>query len=434
MRRDNRIFMNYVISKKGKEIFAFFFALSFILNSYSSGIDGISLGAVIHIIYAIVSIVLISKYGLKIGKNAVQISPILLAIIFTVISMIDIVFLPSSETSLLNSFKELGKVYLWGISICIVNYIFFDLKSLRKWFVIIGGISTLFLFIQFLMWLIGGSEINGIISLGLLQPYHIDYSIGSGSFYTSFYRPSSFFSEPAFYANFILSAIALVLVNSNGINKKQYIFIISFFSLGILVSSSTAGIVLLFILFCLYYKNYIFKNLYSFLIGLLVFTSILGVVYFNLESFDESTYLGKSIVTINRKFEVMDHSRRFGRSYDALDYLKEEQKIFGVGMGNEINILPPNSDSYMNTVTMIIFSVGVVGLGVFMIFITGLLLSAKNYVILFLFISYLAKCVNGSIGFSLYGILFLGLAIFLNCYYSKENNYNKFIKSINYNN
>ena len=130
----------------------------------------------------------------------------------------------------------------------------------------------------------------------------------------------------------------------------------------------------------------------------------------------------------------MDHSRRFGRSYDALDYLKEEQKIFGVGMGNEINILPPNSDSYMNTVTMMIFSVGVVGLGVFMIFITGLLLSAKNYVILFLFISYLAKCVNGSIGFSLYGILFLGLAIFLNCYYSKENNYNKFIKSINYNN
>ena len=90
--------MNYVISKKGKEIFAFFFALSFILNSYSSGIDGISLGAVIHIIYAIISIVLISKYGLKIGKNAVQISPILLAIIFTVISMIDIVFLPSSET------------------------------------------------------------------------------------------------------------------------------------------------------------------------------------------------------------------------------------------------------------------------------------------------------------------------------------------------
>ena len=348
--------------------------------------------------------------------------------------MIDIVFLPSSETSLLNSFKELGKVYLWGISICIVNYIFFDLKNLRKWFVIIGGISTLFLFIQFLMWLIGGSEINGIISLGLLQPYHIDYSIGSGSFYTSFYRPSSFFSEPAFYANFILSAIVLVLVNSNGINKKQYIFIISFFSLGILVSSSTAGIVLLFILFCLYYKNYILKNLYSFLIGLLVFISILGVVYFNLESFDESTYLGKSIVTINRKFEVMDHSRRFGRSYDALDYLKEEQKIFGVGMGNEINILPPNSDSYMNTVTMMIFSVGVVGLGVFMIFITGLLLSAKNYVILFLFISYLAKCVNGSIGFSLYGILFLGLAIFLNCYYSKENNYNKFIKSINHNN
>lgn len=427
MRRDNRIFMNYVISKKGKEIFAFFFALSFILNSYSSGIDGISLGAVIHIIYAIVSIVLISKYGLKIGKNAVQISPILLAIIFTVISMIDIVFLPSSETSLLNIFKELGKVYLWGFSICIVNYIFFDVKHLKKWFVRIGVVSTIFLFVQFLVWTISGIAINGIVDFVFLKPYDMSYITNTGAFYATLYRPSSFFSEPAFYSNFIFAAMILVLVNSDEIKEQKihYIATIIFFSAGILISASTAGVILLFFLFCLYYKNYILKNLFSFFIGVGFLLVLSCSVWLASDYFTKDTFIGKYVVAIDQKIDVMDHSRRFGRSYDALDYLNDKQKIFGVGFGNEVNVLPPNSDLYMNTVTMMIFSVGGIGLLLFVIFIMRFLISSRNYIVLFLIVTYIVKCVNGAIGFSLYGILFLGLTIFLNFYWSHANkNYN----------
>ena len=96
-----------------------------------------------------------------------------------------------------------------------------------------------------------------------------------------------------------------------------------------------------------------------------------------------------------------------------------------MGFGNEVNVLPPNSDLYMNTVTMMIFSVGGIGLLLFVIFIMRFLISSRNYIVLFLIVTYIVKCVNGAIGFSLYGILFLGLTIFLNFYWSHANkNYN----------
>lgn len=409
--------MEYV-GEKAKKKYAFWFAISFPLLSYATGIEGIALGTVVHIFYALCTMFFIFKEKIKIGGNGgVYLPPLLFSFFFTIITLFDIEIFQISNFSFLNVFKELGKVYLWSFCSSVVSYVYFENKAIGKWLIRIGFISTVFLFLQFIVWLVGSAPVNGIVSFGPLQPYHVDYIASiSSSFGTSYYRPSSFFSEPAFYSNFILCCIVCVMMNFNEMSKIRKICYIVFFSAGIIVSTSTAGILLLLILFFIRYKDYIVKKWLRLLLGVLAVGILLCGVYLNLDTLDEGTYIGNAVTYVTSKVENMDQSARFGKSFDKLKYLSKEQMVIGTGFGSYLTIIPSKDELYINSFTILIFSVGIVGLLCFVSYLVCLLFKWHNSMASFLVLAYLVESANGAVAFTVYGILILGLAIFIEKY------------------
>ena len=64
------------VSNKAKYRFALLFSISFILNGYSSGLPGISLGSVVFITYIFYSLIVILKHNklITFGKRGINLS------------------------------------------------------------------------------------------------------------------------------------------------------------------------------------------------------------------------------------------------------------------------------------------------------------------------------------------------------------------------
>lgn len=365
---------------KIKTIFSWTFPIILVLNGYSSGIGVISLGVVILSFFYLISFILLLNNKIKVIKKDA----------FVVIFLFFCIFFIKGDFSL-SSINKMMKI-LYFYYFIMISSILLDYSKMRKYIINFGIIFTSYLFIQVIFW----KFLNIYLpNLFLLKPLYATYSAEAYKNYVltmNYLRPASFFSEPAFYANYMLVAIYLEIFDKKYCRKK----IIIFFSLGIIFSTSTAGIICLFLMYIYYFKNKIKKNIIMFLILGISFTFCLEKI-----EIENQTYKYTKNKILNIK-----NSTRIGKSFKKIDFdLKKLSFYIG-----EKNI--DKNIGYTNSITDLYITYGLLGI-IFQIgFILSIYIKQKEKKSKILLYIYILKCFSSGLMFNLYGILlFVGILV-----------------------
>lgn len=394
-----------------KDRFAFWFVFSFVLNGYASGIPGVSLGSLLFVLFIILSFLSPHKYKCN---NSIY----LLLVGFFFISILDYVTVGLYGNPIIGVLK----LAIWGLMINRVTPIYLRFESLKKWFNIFSIILIGYLIVQIVGFYVLGVYFPNIFSFGPLQPYdegYADYSLLSESIIL---RPASLLSESSFLGNFLLISLLVNLDSANELKGKTLFFPL-FLSLGVILTTSTSAMILLVIVWFVYFgklNKYIKAGI---LVVSVVFSIQIIKTGLDLININDDSSLGYSI----EKFNHLDASTRFGKSYDYLAYLNGGNRVLGVGVGNETSFIASHfstnndEDIYLNSVTGLLFSVGILGTFLFALFIFYLFILSikrKSRLSFCIILFYVIKAFSSGILFSTYGILFL-MVVYADIVYGK---------------
>lgn len=261
------------------------------------------------------------------------------------------IFLTNYNISLVNSmivisFNVLCIVILW--SNC-------NFKYFVKVANVIGVICSLFLFIQATYLMVGFEAPSGrLFNLKLL-----DYA----GFVTTTYgfRLNSFFQEPSYFAIYILPLLVINL-------KEKNMKLILMYALGLVVSSSTLGILgglIVVIYYLLIEKKEIKYFLLLFLIAIMI----------HLLMFNYIDYYNISLTrTVDKMFDITEGRSdiRFAGQISLFNELPLMNKIFGVGvnqMQNYFSSVGIFAYNYSNSFVTVLINTGIFGLTMYLIFI-----------------------------------------------------------------
>ena len=397
-------------NRKKKDLFGFLFAISFILNGYASGIPGISLGSLAFV--CLIAWAFLSKSKTK--KDSLTAPFLKFVVLFLIISLFSFIF--AEYKSFSGLFTGLLKILTWFFMITTVSNNFYSSKQMTKWFTRIGIILTIYLFIQTFFFYVFHIYLPNIFNFGFLKPYDEEYAnygvLGSGSIV----RAASFFSESSFYGNYMLCSLLLFLgQNYKKMTKKNW-FIVLFISAGIIVSTSTAAIIFLVIIWLFYIWKIKVKKF--FLFSFLIIVALIAVPIFLSGTLDFDNGFMSSLKYAFDKFDYIDNSSRFGKSFAYLSLLNQKQFLFGIGLGNDLFFINSNvfgvDSVYINAVTSVIFQAGIIGMSLFTLLIIINIFKSIKYrdlVSFLLFGIYFVKGFESTVFFSTYGILFLFIAM-----------------------
>ncbi len=245
-----------------------------------------------------------------------------------------------------------------------------DKERFYKFLCVIGVLCSLFVFVQYLMYL-RGSVIYGIISW-LPSDYSVTDPAGGGSI--SYGRPPSFFTEPAHFAIFILPVYAITL------NRRK--FWLSFiFIVALVLSTSSTGMMGAIIVTGIFVANepripLIIKWILM-LIGVVLFIQFLPTI-------SESGIFEK-VKFVNLK----SNDRIFG-TLEYFKYFGTKELLFGLGLNqlSEYVRLMSSRDinNYASALFYSFFSFGVLGGSVWTWFIWQLHRLSKKKVLFIVFL------------------------------------------------
>lgn len=386
--------------------FAIWLPISLILNGYSSGIPGFSLGSLCFIVFAIDAIRRNSWRMTSIGFSA-----ILVLIVLFVISICDFAFygIPSPVKFIIPFFK----IILWCLFIICVAPTFFNLVVIEKWFTRVGIILTIYLIIQNVAYYGAGVYLPNIFKFGIIQPYadgYADYEALSSGYMI---RPASLLSESSYLGNYLMLNLALVLQRLNYLKYKRDMMLCLFLTIGIALSSSTSAIILMVIIWGMLgwnilkdYKIIVISS--SVVIGFFLYINPLS-----LDQFDDNSQVNTAIFQTFDKLNHMEDNTRFGKSYAMIDKLSPMQSFCGVGIGNEQMIVNPfanDKHQYLNSISELIIGVGYLGASfVALFFITSIVdcIKLHNRLGLALLMIYIIKIFGSGFLFNTYGLLYM---------------------------
>ena len=401
--------------------FAFLFSISFILNGYSSGISGISLGSVLFLLFIIWAIL---SGGIK-KKTIISPAIIVFAILFILIGFVGFFF--SEEKSFGSLLSGLLKIVIWALVITIVPVVFYSEKPFIKWMSIIGVILTIYLFIQIVFFYIGHRYLPSIFNFWFLKPYDPNYANYELFQRSSSLRPASFLSESSFYGNYMLCTLSLFLGKYCLRMSWKKWFLALFFSIGIVASTSTAAIIFLVLIWFAFVIKMKLNHQNVFV--LVIFLALVLGFFFVLIASSNSGFF-KSLRYAFEKFGYLSESSRVGKSFGYLSLLNSTQLVFGVGLGNDFFFVTNCVSAetvYLNSITSIIIQTGFFGLICFLAMIGFLMIvviKKRDLVSCLLLFIYFIKGFESTIYFSTYGILFLFIVVgrigLINGFYKKK--------------
>lgn len=197
-----------------------------------------------------------------------------------------------------------------------------------------------------------------------------------------YYRPSGFYTEPAYSALFCIVAVIICLFCGK---KTRDIFLALFFTIGIALTTSASGILIVLVVWFLWIGNTLFKKagkrqiiVLSFLIFISGIAALSMLLFF--------TPIGISL--FSRLSEVSDKISRASsgyvrvlRGYDIFMELDSKNILTGTGLGNlypymlehenmhKFFTLSGDRNEYVNSAAYFLNSIGVIGTVSFLIII-----------------------------------------------------------------
>ncbi|MDO5291420.1 MAG: hypothetical protein Q4F05_01595 [bacterium] len=273
-------------------------------------------------------------------------------------------------------------VFILSIS----TQILFDIELIRKIYKYVLYIVSLILVIQLILYYFMGKPLYAII-----PNLTLNYNDGMNSSVLIrnnlhaitagyYFRPSSVFLEPAHYAIFSIPGIVITLFTEK-ISRKDIVLSIFFTICSILTTSSLAlvGCAICWITFLLFRKD-LWKKSWNKMI-LLVSAIIPLTGYFLIQQGGVLTSINIKLASLANMSTASSTSMRLTRGisyYKQMDFISQ---IFGTGYGNLTSYYYKNGIyiigdtgfqvSYMNGISTILCSFGIIGVGIFIGFIVS---------------------------------------------------------------
>ncbi len=183
-------------------------------------------------------------------------------------------------------------------------------------------LASLYLLLQFAVYHSSGK----ILPIFLKYEWQFPPDARPLDFYRLGYRPSSLFLEASYYTLFVLPSICINLFS--GRRTKLELFALCSACLGIVLSTSAAGVLgvgLLFVIFML--RDPWRKSPRRILIDLIIFFAAVGGIMYIL-------YAPNSLLLRSRISSGGSIGQRVLRGFIVFGKLPESHKLFGVGIGN----------------------------------------------------------------------------------------------------
>lgn len=386
-------------------LFAVFYSLALILNGYASGIGSFSIGMICFIIFIVVALI---KYGSDAKLNINELLPILFFIFMTVMTVVHIGRLTDNRLNLRNTIFYIIKFGMWAFSASITSRCLMDYFIIKKWLRYVANVSVAYIAAQYIFMYGFHVILPSLFTFGLLRP---NYDIYKGSqFGVNGFRPSSFFAEPSFFALFMLLNLVLIMFDNRPFHSKRKPLVI--YTLSIILSTSSGGIYIAIIVWCLYFIMCAKGNMRLLSYTMLAIVGVLGFIAFSKVDWDSvgSGVFGATMKYALLKFQTISTSGRIGKVYAYLDLLTPSDWIAGVGVGNEIAFITQNTSItglYMNSVTQLIYWGGVLGVTLFACMNAVLFFRTKKTVVRVLIGVYLLYGFFSGMYFSLSGMIYV---------------------------
>lgn len=337
--------------KKTGYLFSFFLALMPIFSIYATPIPGVNMAEIT--LLGCFTILLASPQGTRITLKDQDKKFLVLLAWMTI------------------SFLVSALVYEFSISAIIrfIRFSFYYISAMflgQKWFSkdcfeqaidSISVVALIYLVIQYLSFYVGGRILLGMIP-GL--PVYFDNYVAQDytSLYANFFRPTSFFLEPANFAQFMFMPLVFSLW------KKKNIAFAAIITIGIVLSTSGQGIVISVCLWGIYILQQFSRKKISrnqLLTALICFVLGAGLVSIIVQSsvFNQS---------IGRLLQTGEQSAGYARLSGYLAAANEMTPFsffFGKGFGN----IP--QDSWMPGLAYLWYGSGTIGVALLMWYIAS---------------------------------------------------------------
>ncbi len=301
-----------------KKIFTLLMVLYPLLFLYSVGYSSIKIPDVLLVIltFFLLSDTLYKKNYFLIS---IELIPYFCCILFHLIYSF---FLDENNKVVGTTFRYffyLGTLFFWSRKYFLIDY---GIEVFKH----IGIVATSFIILQTILYnffhlFLPGYIQNSFFPVLANQIAVLESNLNQNWF--SYLRPSSFFTEPAQYAEYMLGIQTIMLFCKN--NTK----IASFFSLGILLSMSSTGIITLSFIWGLYAYKKIKQRMSIILLSILI-VLIPTCFFIILNSFFWRNFE-------NRMIDGSSTAGRFDGYLSVFSYVHDEMSsfIFGIGMNTE---------------------------------------------------------------------------------------------------
>lgn len=285
----------------------------------------------------------------------------------------------------------------------------FDIDIYRKCFRKIFIISVIIFVAQEVMFANLGYRFAALLPFGKLYDGTSTQTLIYDQIY--YYRSSSFFREPAHYAQFLLLLLAIELFNRDSINKlfTKYALFIIVILLILRSGNGFIGIIFLCLIKFLYFMFYVSHKSISlmhklFILSISVITIIFSVLYYI------NTEVGQNTMSRVSEMENNQDALSYIRIYRGFALYSEMpfiNKLIGMTNNSLISFIPQTSlsilfrgdniqsDLYFNGIQNILISSGFLGLLLFFTVYLKLLrgndILSKIIILLFLILSFLSQ-------------------------------------------
>ena len=219
-------------------------------------------------------------------------------------------------------------------------------------------------------------------------------------------RPSGFFLEPSHFAQYCSVYLCYILFLDRRLNFKRILIV----TIGIILSGSGMGILMLVLLVGISLIIHLKKRLITTTLYIVIYTG--AVLFFGKSGFINSI-LGR-VFTNENLYGGNAVRARIGNGYRIFESLNALNKVFGCGYGHV-----PNS-IYLNGWAYVLNTLGILGVLVFGLVAVYTFIKTKSWG-RWVIVCYLLLMAGAQLFTASSIVYFLGIPLLYNRYYEKEN-------------
>lgn len=310
-----------------KQLITLLVVVSPILAPYNSGISFLILPELLFILLLPIILFDYLTNNHKLEKNKYN-NLLLFYYIINFLALLAYFYQPSFS---LNEFLKASlRMGFYIFLILFISNRYFDFKIGMKFYEFFATIASIYLIIQTI----------SFYKFSYILPWYIPrLSMHSETYlnanfeqlFSHFYRPSSFFIEPAHFAQYVLPILMYELFINNKSNYKR-LFIAILITAALVLSTSGTGIIVATILWIYWFikrltqlnKTNIIK------VFIIIFASIL---FINFNQMD-SNIISKSVDRLSLQNPMSSTNIRVTRGFVVYSQMPLSYKLFGIGFGN----------------------------------------------------------------------------------------------------